>query len=204
VQNHLVIFAKEPRLGRVKTRLACDIGKVAAWRFYKSMVQNVVRRLDKKGAWNTWLAISPNKGKRRSFGNPTVKLIDQGQGDLGQRMMRPSQILPPGRFIVIGTDVAGIRPHHIRKAFKLLGHNDAVFGPATDGGFWLVGLKRHPITANPYSKNIRWSHPDTLQDCLDMVKTRGRKVDFIDELSDIDDGKSFSAMKKCLGPYRTW
>lgn len=204
MQNHLVIFAKEPRIGCVKTRLARDIGKVAAWRFYKSMVQNVPRRLAKKGAWKTWMAISPDQGSQRVFGNPNVALLDQGKGDLGQRMMRPSQTLPPGRFIVIGTDVAGIRPFHIRKAFKLLGKNDAVFGPAKDGGFWLVGLKRHPIIANPYSKNIRWSHPNTLQDCLDVLKIRDRKVAFIDELTDIDDGKSFSAMQKSLGSYRAW
>jgi uncharacterized protein len=202
LQKHLVIFAKEPRIGRVKTRLAREMGKVAAWRFYRSMVHNVTRKLNKKGPWKTWLAVSPDASarNRRLFNNPTVRLIAQGSGDLGQRMLSPAINLPHGAFLVIGTDVAGIRPHLIRKAFKVLGHHDAVFGPATDGGFWLVGLKRHPILANPYSKAVRWSHSETLNDCLKQLKSQ--KIGFVDRLSDVDTLSDLKLMKERYGTIR--
>jgi len=205
LQNHLVIFAKEPRIGRVKTRLARDLGQVKAWRFYKTMVQNVPRRLGQKGAWTTWLALSPDhkkQGIRRASGNPTVRLMGQGGGDLGQRMLSPAQNLPTGRFIVIGTDVVGIRAHHISEAFKLLGQNDVVFGPASDGGFWLVGLKRHPILANPYSTGVRWSHPETLNDCLKGLEHK--KIGYVETLSDVDNLVDFKNMQERFGPIRNW
>jgi len=108
VQNHLVIFAKEPRIGRVKTRLARQIGPVAAWRFYKDMLATIPKRLQKKGPWQTWLAISPDDAPKRSFNVARVKWMAQGLGDLGQRMLSPADKLPPGRFVVVGTDVPGI------------------------------------------------------------------------------------------------
>ena len=67
----------------------------------------------------------------------------------------------------------------------MLGTHDAVFGPAEDGGFWLVGLKRHPVLANPYSKAVRWSHSQTLQDCLQNLKNK--KVTFVETLWDVDE-----------------
>lgn len=178
MQKHLVIFAKEPRIGRVKTRLARDIGKVAAWRFYRSMLLTIPKRL--QGAWRVWLAISPDHA-HMPYG---VRVLKQGRGDLGQRMLRPARRLPPGPFIVVGTDVPDIQPSHIKKAFALLGKNDVVFGPAQDGGFWLVGHKRHPVLTDPYKGRVRWSHPETLKDCLSNLKAK--KVGFVDVLCDVD------------------
>ncbi|MDV7338280.1 TIGR04282 family arsenosugar biosynthesis glycosyltransferase [Terasakiella sp. A23] len=186
---HLVIFAKEPRIGRVKTRLARDIGKVPAWRFYRRMVHEMPRKLRRKGPWKTWISHSPDRMKPGLLSTQADGYLKQGSGDLGERMFRPASTLPPGPFLVIGTDVPGIRAHHIRKAFKLLGTHDVVFGPADDGGFWLVGLKRHGILANPYRRPVRWSHAETLNDCL--ANLEDKKVAFLDMLEDVDDGSSF-------------
>ena len=194
MRAHLVIFVKEPRMGRVKTRLARDIGKVAAWRFYRSMLATLPARLNRKGPWQTWIAHSPDGWNPTQSGLRAYGYLKQGRGDLGARMLRPAQSLPAGPFIVIGTDIPDIQLHHIRKAIRLLGQNDAVFGPADDGGFWLVGLKRHPILSNPYRKPVRWSHPQTLADCL--VNLKGKKVAFIEILNDVDDGASFLAWRQ--------
>lgn len=194
--KHLVIFAKEPRIGRVKTRLARDIGKVPAWRFYRHMLHEVPARLTGKGPWRTVISHSPDQMKPKLLNARADHFIKQGLGDLGTRMLRPAHTLPTGPFVVIGTDIPDITPAHIRKAFQLLGHHDAVFGPADDGGFWLVGLKRHPILSNPYGKSVRWSHPETLQDCLKNLK--GKKVAFLDTLNDVDDGPSFRSWRENL------
>ncbi len=194
MQKHLVIFAKEPRIGRVKTRLARDIGAVAGWRFYRSIVGEISRRLDGKGPWQTWLAISPDTAPGNAFPLTHITRLPQGGGDLGQRMLRPAKTLPPGPFVVVGTDVPGIQPRHIRKAFAKLGTHDVVFGPAQDGGFWLVGHKRHPSMVDPYKKGVRWSHPQTLADCLKNLQ--GRKVALIDTLRDVDTASDLLSWRK--------
>ena len=194
MQKHLVIFAKEPRLGRVKTRLGREIGHVLAWRFYRSMLHSVPRNLINKGPWKTWLAVSPDNGVFQDIRMRQISYLPQGGGDLGKRMLSPAQTLPKGAFVVIGTDVPAIQPKHIRYAFKLLGQKDVVFGPAEDGGFWLVGHKRHPNMINPYKKLVRWSHPETLNDCLANLK--GQKVGFVDTLYDVDDAQSLRRWRK--------
>jgi len=118
----------------------------------------------------------------------------QGKGDLGARMWRPRFVLPPGPFVVVGTDIPDIQPMHIQDAFRQLGHRDAVFGPAVDGGFWLVGLKRHGRFVHPYRKPVRWSHPETLRDCLDNLA--GAKVGFLEELDDIDTAEDLWRWRK--------
>lgn len=192
MQNHLVIFAKEPRIGRVKTRLAREVGPVRAWRFYLSMLQKIPKRLKGKGPWKVWLSISPDEASRKAFPCRHVSFLRQGKGDLGRRMLRPASQLPCGPFVVIGTDIPGIQPCHIRKAFRMLGRKDVVFGPAEDGGFWLVGYKRHPYMKDPYQGKVRWSHPETLEDCLKNMERH--KVGFVDCLADVDCAADLFAM----------
>ena len=86
--------------------------------------------------------------------------------------------------MIVGTDVPGIRPAHIAEAFRLLGRHDAVFGPATDGGYWLVGLRRRPRVLRPFA-NVRWSSPHALADTL--ANLEGRTVAFVATLSDVDE-----------------
>lgn len=60
LDRHLVVFAREPRLGCVKRRLAADIGAVAAWRFYREVLAAALKRLDGGGRWRRWLAVTPD------------------------------------------------------------------------------------------------------------------------------------------------
>ena len=110
--------------------------------------------------------------------------LPQGGGDLGARMQRIFDRGPAGPMLIVGTDVPGIRPAHIAEAFRLLGRHDAVFGPATDGGYWLVGLRRHPRVLRPFA-DVRWSSPHALADTL--ANLEGRAVAFVATLSDVDD-----------------
>jgi glycosyltransferase A (GT-A) superfamily protein (DUF2064 family) len=88
--------------------------------------------------------------------------------------------------LIVGTDVPGITPSHIARAFRLLGRHDAVFGPAADGGYWLVGLRRRPRIMRIFA-NVRWSGPHALADTL--ANLDGRAVAFVATLSDVDDAK---------------
>jgi rSAM/selenodomain-associated transferase 1 len=180
--RRLVIMAKRPAMGRVKRRLARDIGATAALRFYRSSLSHAVLRLAADPRWLTVIALdSIADGARLS--PRRAALMAQGHGDLGARMQRLFARLPPGPVVVVGSDIPSIRPAHIAGAFRLLGEADAVFGPAPDGGYWLVGLKRTPRVLAPFAR-VRWSGPHALADTRANLK--GKRVALAARLSDVD------------------
>ncbi len=91
--------------------------------------------------------------------------------------------------MLIGTDIPALGPQHIAEAFRLLGRHDLVFGPAADGGFWLVGMRRPP-RLSPLFGEVRWSGPHALADVLANLP-RAVSVGFAARLEDVDDGASF-------------
>lgn len=190
--RHLVVFAKAPRMGQVKTRLAADIGPVKATAFYRQNLQTVFRNLGCDRRWRCWLAITPDKavGQNGIWGRKIWPLrIPQGGGDLGARMTRVMKVLPPGEVIIIGSDIPAIKPNTIACAFGLLASNDAVFGPSTDGGYWLVGLKRRPAVPMIFS-NVRWSGRHALADTMANLEA-GKKSATVENMDDIDDGAAY-------------
>ena len=188
--KHLIVFLKVPRLGTVKTRLARDIGHVNACAFYRTLVKTILNRFGTDKRWQRWIAITPDHDALpRNIRSGTWNIISQGGGDLGARMNRIMQCLPPGPAVITGSDIPGIRPHHIAKAFERLGNDDAVFGPATDGGYWLVGLKRRPTVPEIFM-NVRWSSEHALADTLANFGI-GQHIALLEELEDIDDGPAY-------------
>ena len=120
--------------------------------------------------------------------------LAQGTGDLGHRMARIMRALPPGPAVIIGTDIPDITPSHVARAFRFLGRHDAVFGPATDGGYWLVGLKRRPRLPDIFA-GVRWSTEFTLSDSLAKLG-HGHSVALLEILEDIDDGLSLERWRQ--------
>ena len=101
-------------------------------------------------------------------------------------MRRAIAATPPGPVVLIGSDIPAIEPGHIAAAFRRLGTHDLVFGPAVDGGFWLVGARRRPRLPMLFAR-VRWSTSHALADTLAGLP-RGVTVGFVDTLEDIDDG----------------
>lgn len=195
-RRRLVIMVKAPRAGRVKTRLAKDIGLVAATQFYRRTSAAVIQRLSGTGRWQTILAVTPDTAIAERAWPPAVARIEQGEGDLGTRMRHIFKVLPPGPVVIVGTDIPAIRPAHIAQAFARLGDNDAVFGPATDGGYWLVGAaRRRPLLAA--LQNVRWSGPHALQDSINSFKQQ--RITTTDLLSDVDDGAGYRHVHSWCG-----
>lgn len=190
MRRHLVIFARSPRLGAVKRRLALDIGAVAAWRFYSAVLGRMVMRLARDRRWTCSLATTggPARWPRH------VTRIDQGRGDLGVRMGRVMRTRPPGPVVIIGTDIPDIAPRHVAAAFAALGRNDAVFGPADDGGYWLIGLRRRPFLPR-LEGPVRWSSPHALADTRRLLGARVRTA-MLETLIDVDDGESLARWRR--------
>ncbi len=190
--RYLVIMAKSPRLGLAKRRLGAEIGDVAALRFYRNCLNRTCLRLGSDPRWQTLLAVTPDRELRERHWPRNIPLMAQGSGDLGQRMHRIFAELPAGDVIVIGSDIPAIAPNHIARAFYLLGRADAVFGPARDGGYWLVGLKRMPTAPNAFVK-VRWSGPHALADTL--ANLDGKKIALAATLCDVDEAKTYRAFR---------
>jgi glycosyltransferase A (GT-A) superfamily protein (DUF2064 family) len=99
-------------------------------------------------------------------------------------MARVFRTLPQGPICVIGADIPGVEPTHIKDAFETLGTQDAVFGPAFDGGYWLVGLNTSRPVPPQFMKGVRWSTKDALTDTVATLK--GRSIGYIARLQDVD------------------
>jgi rSAM/selenodomain-associated transferase 1 len=186
MQRHLVVFAKAPCMGRVKHRLARDIGPVSALRFHYETTAALLRRLDRDRRWRTWLALTPDRaacGPR--YWKSAAARIPQGSGALGERMQRALRQIPAGPVVIIGSDIPAITAAHVWSAFRALGSHDLVFGPAADGGYWLVGARRRPFMPALF-RQVRWSTEHALADTLAGAPPRVR-IAFVATLEDIDD-----------------
>lgn len=189
-QQHLVIFARFPVAGAGKRRLAADIGTIGALRFQRIRLANLLGHLARDRRWRTWLSATPD----RSGPWPThVDVLPQGTGDLGRRLARTTRRVPVGPIVIIGSDIPGIEPDDIAGAFEALGDHDVVLGPAPDGGFWLVGLRRTPRLRLPFN-NVRWSTPHTLADTI--REAGGSRVAHLRNLTDVDNAAALDAHPK--------
>lgn len=192
----LIVMAKEPVMGRVKTRLARDIGHTHALRFYRANIAAVLGRLAHDPRFMLCLAVAPDAAVATRALPCGLTRYQQGGGDLGSRMQRQFDTGHRGPTILVGTDIPGIRSDLIVRAFRLLGRHDAVFGPADDGGYWLVGLKRIPRVPRPFF-NVRWSSAETLADTL--ANFDNARVATIGMLADVDDAAELSRQSAVIG-----
>ena len=200
MRPRLVIFARVPRLGGVKRRLAREIGDLAALRFYWQTMNAVVGRLARDRRWDTFLAVTPGCA-RWPCGVPR---LPQGGGDLGDRMTRVMRSLPSGPVVIVGTDIPDIGAAHVARAFRVLGNHEAVFGPADDGGYWLVGLRRRPFMPR-LDGPIRWSTEHALADSVARLGPRVR-AGMLESLIDVDtaaDLKAWRALHRRPGRQRS-
>ena len=180
----LVVMLKEPHPGRVKTRLGRDIGLTnSAW-WFRNQTRDLLRRI-RDPRWQVILAVSPDvEGLQSRVWPEDLQRLPQGPGNLGDRMARIMRGLPPGPAAIIGGDIPGINRARIAQAFRALGDHDAVFGPAPDGGYWLVGLKRVRPTPTGFLRDVRWSSEHALADS--RATLGGLSCGVIETLQDVD------------------
>ncbi|MEM7124497.1 MAG: TIGR04282 family arsenosugar biosynthesis glycosyltransferase [Pseudomonadota bacterium] len=195
IPRHVVVFARQPRFGTVKTRLAADIGPGAALAFYRRTLTRLLTRLGQDSRWTAWLAVTPPAAaRRRQPWQAGLPLLAQVDGDLGDRMAAAFRDVPPGPAVIVGSDIPDLRPAHVAAAFRLLDDNDAVFGPTPDGGYYLIGL-RPERRGGPLFENVRWSTRHALADTRKSLP-RGCRIAHTQELMDIDTGDDFARWRR--------
>ncbi len=184
-RRSIVIMVKEPRPGRAKTRLGRDLGMVCAAWWYRHQVGRLIRNL-RDPRWRIVLAVSPDQATTNSYIWPRdLVRVPQGRGNLGDRMKRLLRSIPPMPVCIISSDTPAINRNTIWSAFRALGTADAVVGPTTDGGYWLIGLKGTRPLANDIFHGVRWSTPYALEDTIASLS--GLHLEQIARLSDIDE-----------------
>ena len=187
MKPRLYIFAKAPAMGKAKTRLAADIGKVHAHRLYRAMLSKVIRNVQDP-RWDTVLMATPARaiGQVREWDG--LHQIPQVNGSLSPRLA--DVFADKGATLVIGTDCPQVTRNDIADGFKALKKYKAVFGPADDGGFWLMGMNA-PVRSDVFD-NIRWSHEKTLSDVEANIDG---SVHRLRTLIDVDDLKALQVLR---------
>ncbi|WP_369997096.1 TIGR04282 family arsenosugar biosynthesis glycosyltransferase [Winogradskyella sp.] len=178
----VIVFVKNIKLGTVKTRLAKTIGDYGAFEVYSELV-----KITEKATEN--LAID----KRIYFSNAVVedkwkgetKLLQEGE-DLGERMLNAfKEGFKDGydKIVLIGSDLPDITSNHILNGIEALEEHDVVFGPAEDGGYYLVGLSKMNTSI---FINKPWSQPNLLKLTLQELQQHNRDYGILETLNDID------------------
>ncbi len=186
--RHVVIFARAPCFGRVKRRLAKDIGNLHACHFYRKNLINLMQEL-RVGKWHTHISLASAEDAKHPLFSSMSRLV-QAEGDLGSRMRSALQLFGNNKVIIVGSDIHGVSRSHIESSFCALDQHELVFGPAFDGGFWLVGRGRAHAPGWHFMRGVRWSTEFALSDTIATAPS-GYRVAQVSQLHDIDNGASF-------------
>jgi hypothetical protein len=195
VPERLIIFTRYPEPGATKTRLIPVLGPegaAALQRRLTARIAGTARRLMR--ARNLAVEIRHEGGSAallRQWLGEEFDFRPQDEGHLGQRMARClAEAFAGGaeRAVLIGADIPGITAAHLKRAFEILQEHDLVFGPAQDGGYYLIGARAAHFAKEPsyLGSGIAWSSPQVLARTLEEVRALGLSFSLIETLADID------------------
>jgi rSAM/selenodomain-associated transferase 1 len=181
----VIIFAKAPVAGVVKTRLIPALGAAGAARLHERLVDRTLAAACAAGLGPVALACAPDSSHPFFASRAAqfeVSLIDQGAGDLGERMHRALDAGLPA--LVVGADCPAMTPEYLRDAAAALTAGvDAVLGPAEDGGYVLVAARR--VRPDVFA-HIRWGGPDVMEEQRARLRSLGWRWSELAPLWDVD------------------
>ena len=195
--NALIVFLKYPETKKVKTRLGKDLGDQMAVELYREVAGFVADSFSGQENWTTFFFYAPKERKREVLewlGGKEALFFAQGRGSLGQRMSRAfAECFSLGfrNVVIIGTDCVMITEEDLETAFSLLsgGQFEAVLGPATDGGYYLLGLRRK---TDAIFQDMQWSSARVFKETERRMRENGLRHAVMRELSDIDEEKDIN------------
>ena len=189
--RRLLLFAREPVPGKVKTRLIAPGGLTPgqAASLHAALVADLSRRLD-AGRWELILMWALSEGEDSPVGlaPPGVTWRRQRGRDLGERLFAGLERAASGagHVAAVGSDQPGLQAARVEAAFDLLARgNDAVLGPARDGGYYLIALRREAVRRRLFD-GVAWSTPSVLRETLSRCRGLGLKVGLLPEAEDLD------------------
>ena len=193
----LIIFIKNPEIGKVKTRLAATIGAQKALDIYKKLLKYTAQitgelSLEK----HVWYSSYIDKNDP-FFKSDYLKFL-QAEGGLGEKMSEAFEMVfdqGAEKVVIIGSDCAELEPHHITEAYDQLDKVDVVLGPAKDGGYYLLGMNHfYP----ELFKEMTWSNSEVLHETLKRAQGSNLKSYLLPELNDVDTFEDFQLIEPRL------
>ena len=185
MSNGLIIFIKNPEIGKVKTRLAKTIGNEKALEVYQ-LLQEKTKEVSLGVNARRFLFYSENIAQNDQWSNQDFEKLLQADGNLGERMIdafRAAFAAGKEKAIIIGSDCFDITPELIELAYQKLNNADVVIGPANDGGYYLIGMKK---MQQDIFQNIEWSTETVFENTINKVVQKGRSYEVLPTLIDID------------------
>lgn len=183
--NALIIIAKYPEKGLVKTRLSGFMPDDKILELYKFLLEQTIRKLKDIPGVDSYIAYAPEHAKEY-FSHFGTGLICLSTGNLGINMSHSFDVIFQKGYkkaVLVGADIPDLSESIILHAFDLLTDNDIVFGPAEDGGYYLVGMKK---LIREMFENVTWSSDQTLGESMEQAGKSGHTVGHTKTLRDID------------------
>ena len=202
-RSRILVFAREPLLGKVKSRLAVEIGAQEALAVYRAMLARLGQLLTQAqiASWDLWVTSNCSHKDFLSICNKTNIYLQNGQ-DLGARMdgaiqqtLRQENV---ESVVLIGTDCPAVTERYLNQALLALESGvDVVLGPAEDGGYVLVGMQR-PITA--VFEDIPWGTDQVMHRTLETLKAKELTYRLLDTLWDVDRPEDLVRLQSLVPP----
>jgi rSAM/selenodomain-associated transferase 1 len=190
-ESLLIIFVRNPQSGKTKTRLIPVIGAEQAAQLQHEMTLHtlaVARSFCRAGHWQTEVRFTDGTtADLCSRYGPDLRYADQGPGDLGQRLKAAFAEAFANRaatVIAIGSDCPAIAERHLQSATDALQQHDLVLGPAADGGYYLIGLRR---PAPELFDQISWSTAQVLNQTVEAARRLSLSIHRLETLADVDE-----------------
>ncbi len=189
ISDKLIVFTRYPVPGKTKTRLIPDLGPVGAADVHRKLAENIIEEakiVHERGRIDLEVCFTGGSiGRMQTWLGSDLSYVEQEEGDLGARMfsaIKKSLNEGAGKAVLIGTDIPGRVSDQIERAFNALNEKDLVIGPATDGGYWLIGMK------NPFNifEDIPWGKETVLRKTLELAEQKGVSVFSLTPVNDID------------------
>lgn len=190
----IALLTRFPVASRVKTRLIPALGGEGAAALHRVLTEKVAYEVfalstTQEADVEIWYDGGTIR-QMRSWLGTVPRYRQQPEGDLGQRLYTIfDKAFREGtrRCVAVGSDCPSMTAEHLREALNTIDEVDLVFGPATDGGYWLIGMKASTVRALPdLFRGIEWGSSRVLQQSLDRVKQQKLDVSLLEELADID------------------
>lgn len=197
--NCIILFAKYPQKGMVKTRLAKDIGEHAAVSIYKNFITDVLAMIRQVNADLRIYYYPPGYEKKfKQWLGSTYTFYPQRGCDLGEKMKNAfASCFNAGykKTLIIGSDTPDISPALVNRAFTLLNTHDTVIGPSHDGGYYLLGLKNTFFFPEIF-RGIPWSTSQVFKKTISILKKKKTDPCILPAHRDVDTAEDLAYLLK--------
>jgi len=198
-RKRLGVFVKVPEPGRVKTRLTPPLSSEEACRLYTAFITDLFGRLSRiKKLSGTVFYHGDDSVTLTSFIPKSYTTSPQRGGNLGERLASAFDELLAGEgetAVIIGSDSPDLPVQYIKRAFLKLKHKDVVLGPAADGGYYLVGLRK---PAPAIFEDIEWGGPVVLSRTIDRIQSQGLTLSLLPLWYDVDTPASLRLLRDLI------